>query len=284
VPSGSEPAIELLPLQLCPRVLAYMAEPIEYSDEKDRRLLSAASTSGRGGRHTSGSISAFTGARLARVPSSVGVVSVSSIAEPLWMLLLAVPLAWPKKSKRLSDAFDVRRAGICRIACEPDGGSETLALPTMSPSVSGSLDLAFLSAGDDPLAAVSCCHDCVLSALTVRDSAGSMSMSRSCVSTLGICSNIASSTSERSLSHDVGGRFLCRVQQYSEGHQIVDTLLSSAAEPVFNSASLHTTWQSMREPLIVNGRASCNVPAITSLGCHPYQHILRLVYRVSRVY
>jgi hypothetical protein len=177
VPSGSEPAIELLPLQLWPRVFAYMAEPIEYSDEKDRRLFSAASTSVRGDRNASGSINAFTGARLARVPSSVGVVSVSSIAEPLLMLLLGTLLACPKNSRMLSDALDSRRWGICRIATEPDGGSETLALPTMSPPVSGSLDLAFLSAGEDPLAAVSCCHDCVLSTLTVRDSVGSMSTS-----------------------------------------------------------------------------------------------------------
>jgi hypothetical protein len=85
VPSDSEPATELRPLQLWPRELANMAEPIEYKDEKDRRLFSAASTSGwgRGGRHASGSMSAFTGARLARVPSSVGVVSTSSTADPL---------------------------------------------------------------------------------------------------------------------------------------------------------------------------------------------------------
>jgi hypothetical protein len=43
----------------------------------------------------------------------------------------------------------------------------------MSPPVSGSLDLAFLSAGDDP--AISCCHDRVLSTLAVRVSEGSMS-------------------------------------------------------------------------------------------------------------
>jgi hypothetical protein len=190
VPSGSEPAIELLPLQLWLRVLAYMAEPIEYSDEKDSRLFSAASTSvGRGGRNASGSISAFTGARLARAPSSVGVVSVSSIADPL-MLLLRVCLACPKKSKRLSDAFDGRRAGICRIATDPEGGSDTLALPTISPPVSGSLDLAFLSAGSDPLAAESCVHDFVLSKLTVRDSAGSMSTSQSCETTLMLCQKL----------------------------------------------------------------------------------------------
>jgi hypothetical protein len=177
VPSGSEPAIELLPLQLWLRVLAYIAEPIEYSDEKDRRLFSAASTSvGRGDRNASGSISAFTGARLAREPSSVGVVSVSSMADPL-MLLLGVCLAWPKRSKMLSDALDGRREGIWRIATDPEGGSDTLTLPTRSPPVSGSLDLAFLSAADDPLAALSCFHDCVLSTLTVRDSSDSMSTS-----------------------------------------------------------------------------------------------------------
>jgi hypothetical protein len=76
----------------------------------------------------------------------------------------------------LSDAFDGRREGMCRIiACDPDNGNDTLALPTFSPPVSGSLDLAFLSAGDDPLAAMSCFHDRVLSALTVRDSVCSMS-------------------------------------------------------------------------------------------------------------
>lgn len=37
VPSDSEPATELRPLQLCPRVLAKMADPIEYSDEKESR-------------------------------------------------------------------------------------------------------------------------------------------------------------------------------------------------------------------------------------------------------
>jgi hypothetical protein len=173
VPSDSEPASELRPLQLWPRLLAKMAEPSEYSDEKeenDRRLLSAASTSGRCGRNASGSMSAFTGARLARAPSSVGVVSVSvsSMAES-WLL------PCPKNSRKLlSDAFDGRRGGICRIACDPDGGSETLTLPTLSAPISGSLDLAFLSAGDDPLAAMSCCHDRVLSTLTVRDSVFSM--------------------------------------------------------------------------------------------------------------
>jgi hypothetical protein len=95
-------------------------------------------------------------------------MSTSSIAEPLLMFL-----ACPKNSKMLSDAFEGRRDGICRIACDPDGGSDTLVLPTFSPPVSGSLDLAFLPA-DDPLAAVSCCHDRVLSALTVRDSVCSM--------------------------------------------------------------------------------------------------------------
>jgi hypothetical protein len=93
------------------------------------------------------------------------------------MLLLGVCLAWPKRSKMLSDAFDGRRDGIWRIAADPDEGSDTLTLPTMSPPVSGSLDLAFLSAADDPLAALSCVHDCVLSTLTVRDSIGSMSTS-----------------------------------------------------------------------------------------------------------
>jgi hypothetical protein len=166
VPSDSEPAIELRPLQLWPRLLAKMAEPSEYKDEKDekdRRLLSIASTSGRCGRNASGSMSAFTGARLARAPSSVGVVSVSSMAEP-WLLA-------PKNSRKLlSDAFEGRRGGIWRIACEPDGGSDTLTLPMLSAPISGSLDLAFLSAGDDPLAAMSCCHDRVLSTLTARDS------------------------------------------------------------------------------------------------------------------
>jgi hypothetical protein len=42
-PSGSLPTIELRPLQEWPRVLAYMAEPMLYKDEKERRL--SASTS-----------------------------------------------------------------------------------------------------------------------------------------------------------------------------------------------------------------------------------------------
>jgi hypothetical protein len=48
----------------------------------------------------------------------------------------------------------------------------------------------------------------------------------------------------------------------------------SAARRVFNTASLHTTWQSMVEPQDVNGRASRNVPAITSLGVDPCPHIV----------
>lgn len=176
MPSGSEPARELLPLQLWPRVLAYSAEPIEYSDEKDRRLFSAASTSVRGGRNTSGSISAFTGTRLPRVPSSVGVVvvSVSSMADPV--LLLLARAAWLKKSRKLcADAWDGLREGICLMAVDPAGGIDTLARDTTPPSVSGSLDLAFRSAIDTPPpAAVSCFHDRVLSALTERDSDGSI--------------------------------------------------------------------------------------------------------------
>lgn len=42
-PSGSLPTTELRPLQEWPRVLAYMAEPMLYKDEKERRL--SASTS-----------------------------------------------------------------------------------------------------------------------------------------------------------------------------------------------------------------------------------------------
>jgi hypothetical protein len=42
----------------------------------------------------------------------------------------------------------------------------------------------------------------------------------------------------------------------------------------FNTASLHTTWQRMVELQDVNGRASCNLPAITSLGVDPCLHIV----------
>jgi len=44
--SGSLPTTELRPLHECPRVLAYMAEPMLYSEEKDSRF-SALSTSDR---------------------------------------------------------------------------------------------------------------------------------------------------------------------------------------------------------------------------------------------
>jgi hypothetical protein len=84
----------------------------------------------------------------------------------------------------LSDAREGRREGsegICRIAFAPDGGCDTLARPTASKPASGSLDRAFLSAADDPLAVVSCCHDRALSALTVRDSVCSMATALVCV-------------------------------------------------------------------------------------------------------
>jgi len=68
----------------------------------------------------------------------------------------------------LSDAFEVLRI-------KPDGGSDTLALETVSPPVSV-LDGAFLEAGEDPLAVESCCHDRVLSVLTERDSDFSMAV------------------------------------------------------------------------------------------------------------
>jgi hypothetical protein len=47
-----------------------------------------------------------------------------------------------------------------------------------------------------------------------------------------------------------------------------------AARRAFNTASLHTTWQRMVELQDVNGRASCNLPAITSLGVDPCLHIV----------
>lgn len=170
VPSGSKPTTELRPLQLWPRLLANIAEPIEYKDEKDNRLDSAPSTSDRGSRNASGSNWRFTWPSPPRLPSSVGVASDSSIAEPL--------LALPKYSKRLlSDALDVRREGICRIALEPSGcsgGSDTLVRSTLPPPVSGSLERAFLLAAVALLAVESCCHECVLSALAVRDNVGSM--------------------------------------------------------------------------------------------------------------
>jgi hypothetical protein len=46
IPSGSLPTTELLPLHEWPLVLAYMAEPMLYSEEKESRF-SAASTSDR---------------------------------------------------------------------------------------------------------------------------------------------------------------------------------------------------------------------------------------------
>lgn len=132
----------------------------DTTDEMDSLLASAGpagSPSDRGSRNDSGSSRGLTGAKPERVLSSVGVVSASSMmAEPF--------LALPKNSKRLlSDAFDCLREGI-----------DTLARATLAPPVSGSLDLAFLPAAVAPLADVSCCHACVLSVLTVRDSDSSI--------------------------------------------------------------------------------------------------------------
>jgi hypothetical protein len=153
VPSGSEPATELFPLQLYPLEF----EIADTKDDIDSRLESVAAetTSGRGSRNESGSSRGFTGALaiFPRIPSSVGVASESSTADP--------DQAWPKYSKRLlSDAFEGRREGrLCRMAFAPSGGTDTLARSTLSPPVSGSLDLAFLPAADAPLAVVRCCHD-----------------------------------------------------------------------------------------------------------------------------
>jgi hypothetical protein len=164
VPSDSEPATELLPLQLYPLEL----EIADTKDDIDSRLESVAAepTSDRGCRNESGSSKGLTGA-LATLPS-VGVASDSSTADP--------DQAWPKYSKRpLSDAFEGRREGrLCRIAFALSGGTDTLALDTLFPPVSGSLDRAFLPAADVPLAVVRFCHDRVLSVLTVRESGRSM--------------------------------------------------------------------------------------------------------------
>jgi hypothetical protein len=105
-------------------------------------------------------------------------------------------------------------------------------------------------------------------------------------------SKIASSSSERGLSHDVGGRLVvllsCAVMPLGTSGGLLSRS-SRAAECVFNSADLHTPWRSMLEPLAVNGRASCNVPAITSLEQYPCQHIVHLVCRfcglpLTRIY
>lgn len=55
------------------------------------------------------------------------------------------------------------------MALEPDGGMDTLARSTMARPVSGSLPRLFLPTAVAPLADESCCHDCALSELTVRD-------------------------------------------------------------------------------------------------------------------
>lgn len=210
-----------------------MADPIEYSDEKDSRLFSAASTSERGARKASGNIK-FTGAwaRL-RVASSVGVVSTSSMADPL------LDRACPKSSRKPPvDACDGLRAGSWRIAVAPDGGMDTLTLDTLPTSVvSGSLALALRSAGD-PLAVVSCCHDRVLSTLTVRESECSMSFEpRACAL---VSSGIASSA----VSHDVCGAgpysaSVCVARAFATAHT------NSRTYRVFNNASLDTTWRSV---------------------------------------
>lgn len=73
----------------------------------------------------------------------------------------------------LSEALEGRREGIWRRALV-GGGMETLARSTTAPPISGSLDLALRAPAGMSLAAESCCHDCVFSALTVRDSESSM--------------------------------------------------------------------------------------------------------------
>lgn len=152
-PSGSEPATELLPLQLYPR-----CDRADTKDEMDSRLdsVGAAAAACVPCRNESGSSWGLTGAlaRLAREFSSVDEPSVSSMAEP--------DQAFPRYSKKLlSDALDARRPGrLCRIAFALSGGTDTLARPTVAAPVSGSLDLAFLlPVADAPLAVASCCHD-----------------------------------------------------------------------------------------------------------------------------
>jgi hypothetical protein len=136
VPSGSEPATEVFPLQLYPRL--EMADTKEDIDNRFDSVAAAVPTSDRGCRKESGSSRGFTGAlaRLPRVLSSVGVASESSTAEP--------DQACPKYSKRLlSDALEGRRAGrLCRIAAAPCAGTDTLGRSTLLPPVSGSLHLA----------------------------------------------------------------------------------------------------------------------------------------------
>jgi hypothetical protein len=139
------------------RVLAgYMADPIEYSEEKDMRFeLESTSASDRVGRCPDRAVSSARAAAL----------SGSSRALPFF--------AAPRESvKPLSDALDRRRRGNCLgTDLEAGGGMETLDRSTLPTPVSGPEDRAFLLVVE-PSPAVRRCgvRARVLSELTVRDS------------------------------------------------------------------------------------------------------------------
>jgi hypothetical protein len=128
------------------------------------------------------------------------------------------------------------------MASDPDAGIDTLALPTLLSPVFGSLDRPFLSAVEEALAVVSCCHDCVLSVLTERDRRRSM-LRKICFS------------SKRAHCEPWRGcqcHTVCRVHV---GTSTTATPSSDVRIAITNSASLRRTWRHMAQPGDMNGRA-----------------------------
>ena len=135
-PSDSLPTTELCPLREWPRVLAYMAEPMLYSDENESRFSASTSDLDLASEIEDGLRDA-----------ARGVTSTSSsIAEPLTLFR-------PKKSMRHSEALDGRRAvsPTGRIGASAAVPSDDNLTSMLSPPATGSLALAFL-----PLEG---CHD-----------------------------------------------------------------------------------------------------------------------------
>jgi hypothetical protein len=140
--SCSEPVAELGPLAGTPRARSTMAEPIEYRDEKDKRLDSVSESGGLDSRSVaSGSMSGGVVVWLPFLPCTVGVVSFAVFSS----------LTGSDFDDWLGDvAMDGFRGGTaeeyrCVMATDAGGGREIVARSTLPALViSGSDERLFL--------------------------------------------------------------------------------------------------------------------------------------------